>query len=64
MMLGPMYSNKMDGLQEVLLDLEKQVRDERITSWRDTLSLKLSILDKLKGYKDLKRQEDLLKDVA
>ena len=55
---------RIDGLQKLLLDLEKQERAERIDSWRDTLKLKLSLPEMLKGYKSLKRQEVLFSDVA
>jgi len=56
------YSRKIDGLQRSLFDLERQRRDEAVSSWKDTLVLKLSILEKLKDYQNLKRQGSLLKD--
>ena len=57
-------ARSIGGLQKTLFDLEKQKREESITSWRDTLDLKLSILDKIQGYQNLKRQEALLEDVS
>ena len=54
---------KVDGLQRMLSDLEKQRRNEKVTAWRDTLKLKLSLPNMLKGYQSLKRQESLLEDV-
>ena len=53
---------RIDGLQKLLLDLEKQERGERVDAWRDTLKLKLSLPEMLKSYKSLKRQEGLFND--
>jgi hypothetical protein len=55
---------KIDGLQRILSDLEKQRRNEKVTAWRDTLKLKLSLPNMLKGYQSLKRQESLLQDAT
>jgi hypothetical protein len=55
---------RIDGLQRMLLDLERQERDERVNAWRDTLKLKLGLPEMLKGYQNLKRQESLLNDAV
>jgi hypothetical protein len=52
------------GLQRVLLDLEGQKRQESVSSWRDTLELKLSLLEKIQGYQNSKRQEALMQDAS
>lgn len=64
MWLGPNDTKSMGGLQNLLFGLEKQGREEKISSWKDTLDLKLSLLEKLQGYQNLKRQEALLEDVS
>lgn len=57
-------SRSVGGLQRLVCDLEKQKMDEATSSWKDTLELKLSLLDKIQGYQNLKRQEALLEDVS
>lgn len=64
MVKSPMNGRNIGGLQKMLLDLEKQGRDERVSSWRDTLKLKLDLLGVLKDHQTLKRQEALLEDVS
>ena len=64
MLYGVMKSQKIEGLQKMLFDLEKQRRNEFIISWRDTLKLKLDLMGMLGEYQVLKKQEALLEDVS
>ena len=63
MMFGHVGSPKIEGLQKLLFDLEKQRRNEFIISWHDTLKLKLDLMGMLGEYQTLKKQEALLEDV-
>lgn len=53
---------KIDGLQRLLCDLEKQERNEVVTAWRDTLRIKLTLPGMIQQYQNLKRQGSLMED--
>jgi hypothetical protein len=61
---APSDSRAIGNLQKLVIDLERERRDQKTASWKDTLELKLSLLDKIQGYQNLKRQETLLEDVS
>ena len=60
----PMDSSRLEGLQKLLFDLEKQRRSEKVSSWQDTLKLKLDLVGMIKDYQSLRKQEALLEDVS